>query len=197
VRKEIRQLSENERNAFIDAINQLKASGEYEKFSPMHNDYAPFAHITPGFFPWHRYYIRLFENALQKINPSVVLPYWDWTIDSQAPEESEVLKWFGGNGRGPLQCVVDGPFANWRASVSNDHCLRRQFNGGDKILAIYSSESVSNMINTIEDYDKFRDTIENGPHAAVHRGIGGDMAVLISPNDPIFFLHHAFVDNIW
>ncbi|ORY04995.1 Di-copper centre-containing protein [Basidiobolus meristosporus CBS 931.73] len=183
VRKEIRQLSDGERNAFIDAIQKLKESGEYEKLVPIHNDYATTAHITPGFFPWHRYYIRLFESALQRINPDIVLPYWDWSIDSQAPEESEIFKWFGGNGQGPLQCVTDGPFANWRFRTPNDHCLRREFNGGDKILAIYSSEALNNMINTINNYDRFRDLIENGPHAAVHRGIGGDLAVLISPTE--------------
>lgn len=35
------------------------------------------------------------------------------------------------------------------------------------------------------------------PHGIVHNNIGGDMASMASPNDPIFFLHHAFMDRLW
>lgn len=35
-------------------------------------------------------------------------------------------------------------------------------------------------------------------HGGVHIYIGGDMAMLdTAANDPVFFLHHAFVDYIW
>ena len=37
----------------------------------------------------------------------------------------------------------------------------------------------------------------NGLHNRVHEWIGGSMQPGTSPNDPIFFLHHAFVDKIW
>ena len=34
-------------------------------------------------------------------------------------------------------------------------------------------------------------------HNAGHRFIGGHMAGAFSPNDPVFWLHHANVDRIW
>lgn len=37
----------------------------------------------------------------------------------------------------------------------------------------------------------------NGLHNRVHVWVGGSMGPGTSPNDPIFFLHHAFVDKIW
>ena len=37
----------------------------------------------------------------------------------------------------------------------------------------------------------------NGLHNRVHAWVGGSMEPGTSPNDPIFFLHHAFVDKIW
>jgi tyrosinase len=45
------------------------------------------------------------------------------------------------------------------------------------------------------------DCAEGGPHAWGHNGIGAVMQdVFGSPSDPVFFLHHAFVDRnfrIW
>src|SRR3954453_11193761 len=37
------------------------------------------AHRAPAFFPWHREMLRQFELDLQKIDPNVTPPYWDWT----------------------------------------------------------------------------------------------------------------------
>ena len=34
-------------------------------------------------------------------------------------------------------------------------------------------------------------------HNRVHLWVGGNMAPMTSPNDPVFFLHHCFVDKIW
>ena len=34
-------------------------------------------------------------------------------------------------------------------------------------------------------------------HNRVHLWIGGNMAPMTSPNDPVFFLHHCFVDKLW
>jgi tyrosinase len=31
----------------------------------------------------------------------------------------------------------------------------------------------------------------------VHLWIGGSMAPMTSPNDPVFFLHHCFIDKVW
>lgn len=34
-------------------------------------------------------------------------------------------------------------------------------------------------------------------HNFIHGWIGGSMAMMSSPNDPIFFMHHAFIDFVW
>ena len=34
-------------------------------------------------------------------------------------------------------------------------------------------------------------------HDGVHGWMRGDMGVMSSPNDPIFFMHHAQIDRIW
>lgn len=38
---------------------------------------------------------------------------------------------------------------------------------------------------------------ESGPHDQVHVRINGDMVSLMSPLDPIFWLHHCNIDRIW
>jgi tyrosinase len=50
---------------------------------------------------------------LQKIDPSVSLPYWDWTVDNswQSPLWSDSVYFMGGAGTGPNNRVMTGPFA--------------------------------------------------------------------------------------
>jgi hypothetical protein len=47
----------------------------------------------------------------------------------------------------------------------------------------------------------FRNNLEGfigpGMHNAAHMWVGGSMMPPTSPNDPVFFLHHANVDRIW
>ncbi|ORX89820.1 Di-copper centre-containing protein [Basidiobolus meristosporus CBS 931.73] len=38
---------------------------------------------------------------------------------------------------------------------------------------------------------------ENHPHGGIHHSIGGDMDQTWSSNDPLFWIHHAFVDKVW
>ncbi|MEV4440143.1 tyrosinase family protein [Streptomyces sp. NPDC049577] len=39
--------------------------------------------------------------------------------------------------------------------------------------------------------------LENVPHNAIHGFVGGAMAFASSPDDPIFWLHHANIDRLW
>lgn len=51
VRKEYRQLSDDERNRYHSAIRQLKNSGEYDRLAIIHSQFAVAggAHSGPGF----------------------------------------------------------------------------------------------------------------------------------------------------
>ena len=40
-------------------------------------------------------------------------------------------------------------------------------------------------------------TVGSQLHNRVHLWVGGNMAPMTSPNDPVFFLHHGFVDKAW
>ena len=102
VRKNFKDLSEDERDAFLEALLLLKvtpgrstASGTepaslYDQFValhgavmrvrvPDHGTPVNMGHRAPGFLPWHRQYLVAFERALDAVKPDVALPYWDWT----------------------------------------------------------------------------------------------------------------------
>jgi hypothetical protein len=45
-------------------------------------------------------------------------------------------------------------------------------------------------------WNDFRTSLE-GIHNSVHVSVGGHMGTASSPSDPIFWLHHGFIDKIW
>ncbi|KAI9297856.1 Di-copper centre-containing protein [Neoconidiobolus thromboides FSU 785] len=204
-RPEIRELNSDQLKRFLNAVLKLNSTASadyYTKSTNDHNNNVPQAHGVPAFFPWHRVFLRRYEQALQKIDPTVVLPYWDWSRDSQAPERSPLFgaTYFGGNGRSGDYCVNTGPFSMFQVKVPSAHCLKRRFNGGSTISSFYAPEALESIINRATTFDSLRSNIEGGPHGSVHTGIGGnggDMSYMYSPNDPLFYMHHAFVDLLW
>jgi len=206
-RKEWRTLSRQEKVDFLAAMNQVMVRAEgrpafYDTLVNTHMTYNNYIHGNPMFFPWHRYFLYTLEQELQRASGKpITIPYWSWGYDSQAPELAPV--WgndeltFGVNGGGGEECVTTGAFANRRGIYPNDHCLQREWSDGDKIGALTPLDGLNGIIARSGNYDQIRKGIEFTPHGTVHVNIGGDMAYMHSPNDPIFFLHHSNVDKIW
>lgn len=101
IRKSATRLTETERDNFLRAVLTLKNTianpGDpaeqqisiYDQFVAIHL-YAVninfgmttglnMGHANSAFCPWHRYFLYQFEQALQTVDPTVMLPYWDWT----------------------------------------------------------------------------------------------------------------------
>ena len=179
------------------------------------------AHTGPSFFPWHRYFIRRFELELQKVvnGTGITLPYWNWTEDSSSNIPANMAVWnkdcMGGTGDDTDYFVVKtGPFQGWpivRTEVgplqqweSPDNKLTRNLTGSGYPLP--TSAEVSNALKDITSYDtspwnndsekSFRKALEE-VHGRIHLWVGGSMFPMTSPNDPVFFLHHCYVDRIW
>jgi tyrosinase len=104
IRKDQAALTPAERAAFVAAVLALKAEGTYDVFVAQHrtamqagtNDPA---HNGPAFLPWHREYLRRFERALQTVDPSVWLPYWDSTVNQFVTALPWTADFMGGNGQ--------------------------------------------------------------------------------------------------
>ena len=220
------------------------------KLSPYHTDIVGFrgrnaAHRGPVFLPWHREFLRRFEQDLQRVsgNQSLGLPYWKWDNDTLDPDSSKVWDVMGPIGqRADFFRVLSGPFpfdmdnffdrSNWMivdALGKPDGPLIRT--GGWSLdpqiprRTLPSADDIS-WANSFADYDSFpwseasglldadstsfRNALEgyivntqdglrlgNGLHNRVHNWMQGSMGPGTSPNDPIFFLHHAYVDKLW
>jgi len=270
VRRNAKDLSAAEKRAFTDAILAIKAMPSpwtpevslYDQFVTWHRDAFACdlmaAHMGPAFFPWHRMFLRLFEQQLQAVDPGVTLPYWDWTIDDAVDSYLWQPDFMGGNGDPrDSYAVQDGPFrkGNWEVSVFDDTdderfpFLIRNLSDGELApdlptaehvetalgLTAYDAAPWNEMASPEESFRNYmegwRDCVpqscasdpadypkcpgshdmhnrvhlwvsgeevfaQQGGHEAV-KGPFGTMAMDASPNDPIFFLHHANVDRIW
>jgi tyrosinase len=87
VRKNVEYLTPEELARFRAAIAHMKS---YDAFYQDERSFGYWARIHANncqhgweeFLTWHRVYLYEFELQLQDVDPSVTLPYWDWTMYS-------------------------------------------------------------------------------------------------------------------
>jgi tyrosinase len=212
-RKNQATLTTTEKSRFVAAVLALKANGKYDGYVQQHMNFMASAHRAPAFPAWHREFLRRFELDLRGVDASVTLPYWDWTVDNSPTSSLWADDFMGPSGRPSDGQVMTGPFAysggGW-ALIYDGPFLRRRFALSTPTLP--ASGDVANALTTTP-YDLspwndgfslagFRNTLEgwrNGPqlHNRVHVWVGGSMGPASSPNDPVFFLHHCFIDKLW
>ena len=141
-----------------------------------------------------------FEEALIFKDPSVTLPYWDSTMDFNMDVDDPIdsVIWsdiFIGNGDG---LVTSGPFANWR--TTNNALLERNIGSPGSLM---TPDGVAAVLSQTFHRDITQPTATGlndleGLHNNVHAWIAGNMNGLItSAYDPVFFLHHCYIDYVW
>lgn len=214
VRKEWNNLNDGEKAQFTDAIKCLMgkpkksfaaATSRYEDFVALHQSLTPNVHGNAKFLLWHRYYLWTFEQELRNVcGFTGPLPWFDESKVAGRFAQSSVFSstWFGSvavNGG----CVTNGKFANLACNIgpgsgNSRHCLAR--NNDDSATANTNTAMVD-ACNSRTDYADMAACAEGGAHAWGHNGIGAVMSdVYASPSDPVFWLHHAFIDRnfrIW
>nr|BAF42772.1 tyrosinase-like protein 2 [Pinctada fucata] len=223
-RQECRTLSDPDRNALFGAIVTLKqpfsGMSRYNTLAAMHNLQAfGNAHNGPNFLGWHRVYLNMYEEALQEIRPGVALCYWDSTLDYLMPGDSQrrtvaFSDELFGNGRG---AVINSQFANWR--LSDNTPLRRMIGENNSSL---TRPGIVDLILTDPRINRHRWIVNEGSrfnqsprfgfidpdsgmrhswereHDNTHVWVGGIMVnVERSPEDPVFWFHHLYIDYVW
>ncbi|MEV4936934.1 tyrosinase MelC2 [Streptomyces zaomyceticus] len=221
VRKNQAALTADEKRRLVNALLELKRSGRYDTFVTTHNAFIMsdtdngdrVGHRSPSFLPWHRRFLMEFEQALQSVDATVALPYWDWTADRTSRSSLWAPDFLGGTGRARDGQVLDGAFARsgnrWTITVRVDgrDYLRRDLGAGGRQLP---TRAEVDSVLAMETYDTapwnsssdgFRNHLEGwrgvNLHNRVHVWVGGQMGTGVSPNDPVFWMHHAFIDKLW
>ncbi len=193
IRKPWREMTSAEQTDFVAAVNGLNGSvpqtlaSEHSRLAAL-SPVNEHIHNSNIFLPWHRVFILYLEDKLKEVNPNVSLPYWDWT-DDWAPS-SPLFADNSSGSTGLFGFDIDG---NVWTNPSTNAKYTRNFN-------TFEPQPTQTQLNNIVDLIVFtthRSNLETGPHNTGHRFVGGSMATMFSPSDPIFFLHHSMVDKVW
>ncbi|TXB99039.1 hypothetical protein FocTR4_00013439 [Fusarium oxysporum f. sp. cubense] len=198
-RVEWREFDDAARQQYTDAVLCLSTKPSrlglnttlYDDFPYVHAHLGKQIYSVASFLPWHRYFVHVYEGALKECGYREFMPL----------NKAESIY----NGRAVRKCLDDVPFKDlvpaYLTTNYDPHCLARGWNDGseqvgDMLSDAYTKEAVA-KVQEIKGYDEYRQKLEGGPHGAIHSAIGGDMIPNTSPNDPIFFLHHAQIYRLW
>ena len=180
-------------DALRRAIPVMRRSGAWAAQVALHADMRHRHHSSWRFLPWHRLQLVWFERQVARASGKAdfALPYWDWDDDRipalffndpvfnapgrEAQPDETISGFLQRNGQrltGRLTDDFATFFGRPRGRTDpTDGALGRRYASGSG---------------------------EWGGHNLIHGFVGGDMGRLDrSPNDPLFWLHHANIDRIW
>ncbi|KAM7188371.1 Di-copper centre-containing protein [Rhypophila sp. PSN 637] len=180
------------------------AKTRFDELQAIHALQAYATHFVGAFLPFHRLMMHTHETALRnECGYTGYQPYWHEQKDAGKFSSSEILDatyGFGGDGAPSTGCITNGPFANYTNSLGpgyeiTNHCINRRINN------FASSGSAQAQVDNCLKMTTFATAwpcIEGRPHSGGHGGIGGQMQNGVSsPGDPLFYLHHTWLDKVF
>ncbi|QRV95097.1 tyrosinase [Ceratobasidium sp. AG-Ba] len=201
-------------------------SSKYDDFVYTHMDTNVKDHFTALFLPWHRWYLLHFEKTLRdQCSFEGALPFWDWSRDTEAGiQNSSIFNSSTTHGIGTLgtsatnYSVTDGVFWDVKRAYPKPHITKRNYTTHPfktqtfpfTFTDVEMSASMAFMPEKIDElvmgsagnYTDFQYKMDGeraqGMHNAAHLMMQGDLGnPLWSPNDVLFWMHHAHLDCIW
>jgi tyrosinase len=183
IRKRESNMTTTEKNRYRDTINTLIEDGTYGELVRPHTNMDHRMHSMGGmdiigrnrFLPWHRVYLLKLEEEMRTIDPLCFIPYWRWTTQRRVPTWLE----------------------NFTPAVNVPGQGTVNVERNDGFPPPLPTNTWINSILSETTFNDFTVQLENA-HGNVHNWVGGTMAdIVISPADPVFWLHHANIDRIW
>ncbi|MGJ5640485.1 tyrosinase family protein [Formosa sp. S-31] len=195
IRKNYQEMTAYERDELVDAFYAMRSGADLmNDLADFHGDFFNFDGTSDPtrldihfnlpdeperqiFFPWHRRQMFELEQAMQDVNPDVSLPWWDSSVDQS----------------------INSPLwdQNFMGQFDAAWELERNYATVNNVSLLPTPADVQN-VQAIQDFLLYSDVMERGRvHTGAHRWTGGAMPTPVSPRDPIFYLHHTFVDKLW
>eukprot|EP00752_Nemacystus_decipiens_P017229 g15434.t1 len=182
VRREIRQLTDSDREAFFDAMETLyrlptpegnALYGEEYKgigfFVEMHLEGAGVTdcdhwHEDAGIMNHHVGFTLLFEQALQVVDPSVSIPYWEYSIEDGLTFRELGIMY-------TTRTAFSDPPGMWTARRSSpvSTCLTN----GQDLTTVVSCTAYQSCFDSSSLAVMFT-CLNGGTHGPVHTKIGGE-----------------------
>ncbi len=189
IRKNYQEMTVAEKNALVNAFYQLRTGPDLiSDLANFHGANFNFG-ISPQpdihfnlpaeperqvFFAWHRMQMLEVEHAMQAIDPRISLPWWDSSTDQSTTSPLWAPDFMG---------QFD---AAWG--------LNRNLGGNGPLPSVATVDAVQNN----SDFLIYSNDMERGDtHRGAHVWTGGPMSTPLSPRDPIFYLHHTYIDKLW
>ncbi len=215
VRKNANNLTNDERDRFLDALQAVNNGGQgaYQDLRSMHVNQATLEeHGGPQFLPWHRSFLLDLERLMQAEDPSVALHYW--RFDEPAPNvftpdfmgQTQVVT--EGDPGQPVVFTAGHPFGGWITDLDLGIIRSAYFDTQSQ-----AAQGLPNLppaqggpfllideAGTLALGDAYRDfrSMEGTPHGAAHVSFGGSIgSIPTAVKDPLFFMLHSNVDRLW
>lgn len=177
-------------------MNALPAGDprHWENQAKIHLDHCP--HGRGEFTIWHKHYLKYFEDICGELigDPDFALCYWDWTLNQgRIPDPfytNSQLNYSAWSHSGPWT----DPNGNQVNTVG-----RRSIPQGTGLQdwsGVFAFQRIQAILRETS-FRRFYSRLERSPHNTAHVMIGGHMGSLMSPLDPLFWLHHCNVDRLW
>ena len=157
-----------------------------------------------------------FEQEMRALCPNqqyIFIPYWDTALDADLNDPKDSVLWTKDFFGTPLGPVTEGFGKNWTVTKDCQNIgekLRRNLTGDkdfllsrEKIASLFAAKTYYELMGRAELLPVSQFELD---HGSVHCFVGGCSAigceghigcVSCSPNDPIFWSLHAFVDLLW
>jgi tyrosinase len=188
IRKSVTEMTPSEKEALVAAFYQLREGPDLiSDLASYHNAFMSGIHRNlpqnDVFLAWHRKQMHEVELAMQTINERLSLPYWEQSQSSGVNDPIWEESFMG-------QFNTD-----W--SLNRDlGALIRLPNSNDvnQVLGLSNFYSSTSDLSSMDFSPRLETAVV---HTGAHLWVGGVMRAGNSPFDPVFYLHHCYMDKIW
>jgi tyrosinase len=202
IRTDHREMTPGQKTAYLNAVNEMRqdilemATFHATNFNtPIHSTSSGTAN-GKQFLSWHRVHQLDMEEMLRgagTVNAEyITIPYWDWRTERTVAG----ITW---DDAGFLALSGLHPDLQLSRSLSTTITLATTTDINNLIAmtgSLYSATTPTPDNSDATNASFFSKRLE-GWHNLGHGYVGGTMNTTNSPRDPVFFLHHGFVDKLW